>query len=53
MRVKHLASKNAMAKGKSNAATSWVTSAIMKKEVEKARTDGLIDTSNLHHYFVS
>jgi hypothetical protein len=42
MRVKHLASKNAMAKGKSNAGTSWVTSAITEKEVEKARTGGLI-----------
>jgi hypothetical protein len=46
MRVKHLASKNAMAKGKSNAATSWVTSAITKKEVEKARTDGLISAQD-------
>jgi hypothetical protein len=42
MRVKHLASKNAMAKGKSNAVTSWVTSTITKKEVVKARMDGLI-----------
>jgi hypothetical protein len=46
MRVKHLATKNAMAKGKSNSATSWVTSAITKKEVEKARTDGLISTQD-------
>jgi hypothetical protein len=46
MRVKHLASKNAMAKEKSNAATSWVTSAITKKEVEKARTDGLISAQD-------
>jgi hypothetical protein len=35
-----------MAKGKSNAATSWVTSAITKKEVEKARTDGLISAED-------
>jgi hypothetical protein len=46
MRVKHLATKNAMAKGKSNTATSWVTSAIMKKEVEKARMDGLISAQD-------
>jgi hypothetical protein len=46
MRVKHLVSKNAMAKGKANAATSWVTSAITEKEVEKARTDGLISAQD-------
>jgi hypothetical protein len=46
MRVKHLATKNAMAKGKSDVATSWVTSAITKKEVEKARTDGLISAQD-------
>jgi hypothetical protein len=46
MRVKHLASKNAMAKGKANAATSWVTSAITEKEVEKARTGGLISAQD-------
>jgi hypothetical protein len=46
MRVKHLAIKNAMAKGKSNAATSRVTSTITKKEVEKARTDGLISAQD-------
>jgi hypothetical protein len=40
MRVKHLATKNTMAKTSST--TSWVRSAIMKKEVEKARADGLI-----------
>jgi hypothetical protein len=40
MRVKHLATKNAMAK--TSSATNWVRSAIIKKEVEKARTDGLI-----------
>jgi hypothetical protein len=40
MHVKHLATKNAMAK--TSSATNWVHSAITKKEVEKARTDGLI-----------
>jgi hypothetical protein len=47
MRVKHLTAKNNMAKGKAtNSATSWVPSAIMQKEVEKARTDGLISSSD-------
>jgi hypothetical protein len=46
MRVKHLASKNTMAKGKTTSVTSWVSSAIAKKEVEKARTDGLISSSD-------
>jgi hypothetical protein len=46
MRVKHLATKNTMAKGKATSATSWVTSAITKKEVEKARTDDLISGSD-------
>jgi hypothetical protein len=46
MRIKHLATKNTMTKGKANSATSWVTSAITKKEVEKARTDGLISDSD-------
>jgi hypothetical protein len=40
MHVKHLATKNTMAK--TSSATNWVRSAITKKEVEKARTDGLI-----------
>jgi hypothetical protein len=44
MRVKHLASKNTMAK--TTSATSWVRSAIAQKEVEKARTDGLISSSD-------
>jgi hypothetical protein len=35
-----------MTKGKANSATSWVTSAITKKEVEKAKTDGLISDSD-------
>jgi hypothetical protein len=39
MRVKHLANKNAIAK---TSATKWVRSTITKKEVEKARADGLI-----------
>jgi hypothetical protein len=46
MRVKHLATKNTMTKGKTNSTTSWVTSAITKKEVEKARTDGLISAKD-------
>jgi hypothetical protein len=39
MRVKHLATKNAMAK---KSATSWVRTTITKKEMEKAKADGLI-----------
>jgi hypothetical protein len=35
-----------MTKAKANSATSWVTSVIMKKEVEKARTDSLITDSD-------
>jgi hypothetical protein len=46
MRVKHLATKNTMAKGKTTSVSSWVSSAIAKKEVEKARTDGLISSSD-------
>jgi hypothetical protein len=45
MRVKHPASKNTMVKGKTTSATSWVCSAITQKEVEKARTDGLISSN--------
>jgi hypothetical protein len=44
MRVKHLATKNTMAKNSS--ATNWVRSAITPKEVEKARTDGLISAED-------
>jgi hypothetical protein len=44
MRVKHLATKNTMAK--TSSATSWVASAITKKEVEKARMDGLISAQD-------
>jgi hypothetical protein len=47
MRMKHLASKNIMAKGKSaSPATNWVRSTIQKKEVEKVRTDGLISSQD-------
>jgi hypothetical protein len=47
MRVKHLASKNTMAKGKTTtSATSWVPSTIAQKEVEKATMDGLISSSD-------
>jgi hypothetical protein len=44
--MKHLVSKNTMAKGTITSATSWVRSAITQKEVEKARTDGLISTGD-------
>jgi hypothetical protein len=44
MRVKHLATKNTMAK--TSFATSWVRSAITKKEVEKARADDLISAQD-------
>jgi hypothetical protein len=46
MRVKHLATKNTMAMGKATSTTSWVTSAITKKDVEKARADSLISASD-------
>jgi hypothetical protein len=39
MHVKHLATKNTMAK---TSATNWVRSTITKKKVEKATADGLI-----------
>jgi hypothetical protein len=43
MRVKHLAQKNKMTKGKTvNAATSWVPSVFTQKDLDKAQTDGLI-----------
>jgi hypothetical protein len=43
MRVKHLAQKNKMTKGKTaNAATSWVPSVFTQKDLDKARADGLI-----------
>jgi hypothetical protein len=43
MRVKHLAQKNKMTKGKTaNAVTSWVPSVFMQKDLDKAQADGLI-----------
>jgi hypothetical protein len=41
MRVKHQAQKHKMTKGM-NAATSWVPSVFTQKELNKARTDGLV-----------
>jgi hypothetical protein len=47
MRVKHLAKKNKMVQGKAaNAATSWVPSAFMQKDLDKAMADGLISDSD-------
>jgi hypothetical protein len=47
MRIKHLAEKNKMVKGKAvNAATSWVPSAFTQKDLDKAKVDGLISDSN-------
>jgi hypothetical protein len=47
MRVKHLAAKNKMAKGKAtNAAMSWVPSAFMQKELDKAKADDLISNND-------
>jgi hypothetical protein len=43
MRVKHLATKNAMAK---KSATSWVRSTITQNEMEKATADGLISAED-------
>jgi hypothetical protein len=43
MRMKHLAQKNKMTKGKTaNAATSWVPSVFTQKDLDKAQADGLI-----------
>jgi hypothetical protein len=43
MRVKHLAQKNKMTKGKTaNAVTSWVPFVFTQKDLNKARADGLI-----------
>jgi hypothetical protein len=44
MRVKHLAIKNTMAKRSTS--TSFARSAVKPKEVEKARTDGLISAED-------
>jgi hypothetical protein len=47
MRVKHLAEKNKMVKGKAvNAATSWVPSAFTQKDLDKAKADSLISDSD-------
>jgi hypothetical protein len=47
MRVKHLAAKNKMAKGKAtNSATSWVPSAFTQKELDKAKADGLVSNND-------
>jgi hypothetical protein len=47
MRVKHLAQKNKMTKGKTgNAATSWVPSKFKQKDLEKAQAGGLISSDN-------
>jgi hypothetical protein len=45
MRVKHQAQKHKMTKG-TNVATSWVPSAFMQKELEKARADNLISNND-------
>jgi hypothetical protein len=47
MRVKHLAVKNNMAKGKATSSvTSWVPSAVTQKELNKAKIDGLISSND-------
>jgi hypothetical protein len=47
MRVKHLAKKNKMAKGKAmNSATSWVPFALTQKELDKAKADGLVSNKD-------
>jgi hypothetical protein len=47
MRVKHLAQKNKMTKGKTgNASTSWVPSEFKQKDLEKAQADGLISSDD-------
>jgi hypothetical protein len=47
MRVKHLAVKNNMAKGKATSSTtSWVPFAITQKELDKAKIDGLISSND-------
>jgi hypothetical protein len=45
MRVKHQAQKHKMTKGM-NAATSWVPSVFTQKELNKARTDGLVSNDD-------
>jgi hypothetical protein len=47
MRVKHLAKKNKMAKGKAtNSAMSWVPSAFKQKDLIKAKADGLVSNND-------
>jgi hypothetical protein len=47
MRVKHLAVKNNMAKGKAmSSTTSWVPSPVTQKELNKAKTDGLVSSND-------
>jgi hypothetical protein len=46
MRVKHLAAKNKMTKGKANSATSWVPSTLKQKELDKAKADGLVSNKD-------
>jgi hypothetical protein len=45
MRVKHRAQKHKMTKGM-NASTSWVPSIFTEKELNKARTDGLVSNDD-------
>jgi hypothetical protein len=45
--MKHLEVKNNIAKGKAtSSATSWVPSTVMQKELDKAKTDGLISSND-------
>jgi hypothetical protein len=47
MRVKHLAQKNKMTKGKTaNAVTSWMPSVFSRKDLDKAQANGLISDDN-------
>jgi hypothetical protein len=47
MRVKHLAKKNKMVKGKAtHSATSWIPSVFTQKELDKAKADDLIFDSD-------
>jgi hypothetical protein len=47
MRVKHLAQKNKMTKGKiGNVSTSWVPSEFNQKDLEKAQAYGLISSDD-------
>jgi hypothetical protein len=46
MRVKHLAAKTKMTKGKANSSTSWVPSTLTQKELDKAKADGLVSNKD-------